>query len=371
MFTYEAIKLTRIKIMEKSNILLSPGQRIRPNMNKETVIDLLSKIYGLTAMDIKELNAYDDKNYHVHCKESHENPYISEISEHGYVLKIINSLDSRNTHVIDAQTEMLIFLNGHINCPIPVKNLSGTYYTMEKINDSEESHVIRLFIYQPGQLLTSVSWNKELLYKIGYLAADLDVKLSKFYHPAFEHHRTIWMLMSMSKLHLFVFAVPDEKRRELVCDVIDTFEKKVLKFVPILEQGMIHGDLNEQNILVNKEGTDIMAIIDFGDTQKTCLIFELAIAICYVLLERKDINLGKHVIEGYQSVRKLTDLEKKILKVSVCARICQSLVMGAYSHLNDPKNKYILTTQKNGWPLLQELWPMSNDVISKIWDLSN
>ncbi|KAF7415154.1 hypothetical protein HZH68_003643 [Vespula germanica] len=357
--------------MEKSNMLLSPGQRIRPNMNEETVIDLLFKIYGLTVTSIKELNAYDDKNYHVHCKELHENPYISEISEHGYVLKIINSLDSRNTHVIDAQTEMLIFLNGQLNCPIPVKNLNGTYYTLEKTNDSEESHAIRLFIYQPGQLLTHASWNKELLYKVGHLAADLDLRLSKFYHPAFEHHRTIWMLMSMSKLHLFVFAVPDEKRRQLASDVIDTFERNVLKFVPILEQGMIHGDLNEQNILVNKEGTDIVAIIDFGDSQKTCLIFELAIAICYMLLERKDITEGKHVIEGYQSVRKLTSLEKKILKVCVCARICQSLVMGAYSHLNDPKNKYILTTQKNGWSLLQELWPISDDEIFKIWDLSN
>lgn len=363
--------------METSETLLSPGQRIRPNVNEETVIDLLSKIYGLTVIDIEELNAYDDRNYHVHCKEYHVNPYISVISEHGYVIKIINSLDSRNTDIIDAQTEMLLFLKGHVDCPIPVKNLKGTYYTVfEKTctNDNDDGddyggHAIRLFVYRPGQLLKSVSSSKELLFKVGHLAADLDTRLSKFYHPAFEHHRTMWMLTSTSKLHYFVFAVHDEKRKRLACEIIDTFEKDVMKYVPILEQGVIHGDLNEQNILVNEEGTDIVGIIDFGDSQKTCLIFELAIAVCYMLLERNDINEGKHVIEGYQSLRKLTDLEKKILKVTVCARICQSLVMGAYSHLNDPKNEYVLTTQKNGWPLLQELWPISDDDISKIWDL--
>ncbi|KAI4497003.1 hypothetical protein M0802_007951 [Mischocyttarus mexicanus] len=357
--------------MEKTNMLLSPGQRIRPNMNEKTAIDLLFKIYGITVTDIKELNAYDDRNYHVHCTKSHDNPYISEISEHGYVLKIINLLDSRNTQVIEAQTKMLIYLKDYFKCPIPVKNLNGGYYSSEKINKSEETNVIRLFVYQPGQLLNSVKYlSKELLFKVGHLAADLDTILSKFYHPAYEHHRSMWMLISMSKLYSFVFAVKDETRRELANAIIRTFENDVLKFVPILEQGMIHGDLNEQNILINDDGNEIVAIIDFGDSQKTCLIFELAIAICYMLLKRKDIAEGKHVIEGYQSIRKLTDLEKRILKISVCARICQSLIMGAYSYLNDPNNKYLLTTEKTGWKLLEELWPMTEEEISNLWDLS-
>ncbi|XP_015189672.1 PREDICTED: hydroxylysine kinase isoform X2 [Polistes dominula] len=356
--------------MEKTNTLLSPGQRIRPNTNEKTAIELLFKIYGITVTDINELNAYDDRNYHIHCTKSHDNPYISEISEHGYVFKIINLLDSRNTQVIEAQTEMLIFLKGYFKCPIPVKNLTGAYYSSEKINNSEESYVIRLFIYQPGQLLSRVKYlSKELLFKVGHLTADLDTRLSKFYHPAYEHHRSMWMLISVPKLHSFVYAVPDETQRELASAVIRTFENDVLKFVPILEQGMIHGDLNEQNILINDDGTDIIAIIDFGDSQKTCLIFELAIAICYMLLQSKDIAECKHVIEGYQSIRKLTYLEKKILKVSVCARICQSLVMGAYSYLNDPKNKYLLTTQKTGWTLLEKLWPMTEEEIFNVWDL--
>ncbi|KAK2582677.1 hypothetical protein KPH14_004951 [Odynerus spinipes] len=357
--------------MENNDTLLSPGQRIRPHATIETASDLLEKIYGLTAVNIYELNAYDDKNYHVYCKKSEENPHIPIINEHGYVLKIINSLDSRKTDVIEAQTKMLIFLNRYFACPVPVKTLAGTYYSLEKLTESGETHAVRLLIYRPGQLLTRVSWSQELLYKIGRFTAEVDLRLSGFYHPAYEHHRTMWMLVSVPKLRRFVFAVKDENREHLANEVIDAFEREVLKIVPNLAQGIIHGDLNEQNILVNPEGTDIVAVIDFGDSQKTCLVFELAIVICYMLLERGEIGAGKHVIEGYQSTRKLTDLEKKVLRVSVCARICQSLVMGAYSHFQDPQNNYLLITQKTGWTLLQKLWPMSEEEISRVWNLSS
>lgn len=357
--------------MENEDALLSPGQRIRPNSSIETATDLLARVYGLTATKIYELNAYDDRNYHVYCKKSHKNPHIPSISENGYVLKIVNSLDSRKSDIIDAQNKMLIFLNRYVACPIPVKTLTGAYYSLEKLTNCGETHVVRLLIYRPGELLTRVTWSKELLYKIGRFTAELDGILSNFYHSAYESHRTMWMLTSVPKLRRFVFAVKEETRERLANEVIDAFEQQVLEVVPNLEQGIIHGDLNEQNILVNPEGTEIVAIIDFGDSQKTCLVFELAIVICYVLLERGDIVAGKYVIEGYQSTRKLTDLEKRILRVSVCARICQSLVMGAYSHFQDPQNNYLLTTQKTGWALLGKLWPMSEDEVSNLWNLSD
>ncbi|XP_076658810.1 hydroxylysine kinase [Halictus rubicundus] len=358
--------------MEVNEDVLTPGQRIRPPGSEHVVSVLLEKLYGLKMTKIIELNAYDDRNYHIICENLHKNPHIDSVSKHGYVLKIVNSLDSRKSQVIEAQNEMLIFLNERqITCPLPVKNVNGEYYSLETLSaqGSEERYAVRLLVYCPGALLHRVPITSDLLRNVGRFTGKLDNVLKGFSHPAYDDHNTLWMLTSVPKLRQFIYAVNDAFARDLVHEVIEAFEKDVLSVTSKLEQGVIHGDLNEQNIVMSPNGTDITAVIDFGDSHRTCLIFELAIALCYMMLQAGDMEMGKHVIEGYQYFRKLTELEKKILKVTVCARICQSLVMGAYSYLHDPQNDYLLVTQKSGWALLKNLWPVSQEEVLRRWGL--
>lgn len=360
--------------MENDNAILIPGQRIRPPGNNEIVLQLLTELYGLKSSSITELNAYDDRNYHVICEESHTNPHITIINEYGYVLKIVNSLDSQKKHVIDAQNEMLIFLNQqNISCPLPVKTIHGLYHTLVELNvdGCSENYAVRLLVYRPGELLYRVPITGELLRQVGNFTAKLSNVLMTFSHPAYNNHKTLWMLNSVPKLRQFTFALKDAAERELAHQVILTFEENVLQVTSQLEQGMIHGDLNEQNLVISSNGREIAAVIDFGDSHRTCLIFDLAITLCYMILQAGDIAMGKHVVEGYQNVKRLTELEKKILKVTVCARICQSLVMGAYSHLHDPQNEYLLNTQKSGWILLKKLWPLTQDEVLRNWGLMN
>lgn len=87
--------------------------------------------------------------------------------------------------------------------------------------------------------------------------------------------------------------------------------------------GMIHGDFNDQNVVVGPDPVDgswdVTAVLDFGDTQLSCYVFELAITVCYVMLLTSDLNpldVAGHVIAGYSMVRPLPDVEFNILKVS-------------------------------------------------------
>ena len=48
---------------------------------------------------IKEMVSYDDKNYHCTVATEHTNPYISELWPAGYILKVLNSMDSKKNHV--------------------------------------------------------------------------------------------------------------------------------------------------------------------------------------------------------------------------------------------------------------------------------
>jgi len=64
---------------------------------------------------------------------------------------------------------------------------------------------------------------------------------------------------------------------------------------------------------------DITAVLDFGDTQRSCYVFELAVTVCYMMLLAADSNpleAAGHVIAGYNIVRPLPEVEFRILKVS-------------------------------------------------------
>ena len=45
--------------------LLEPGMSIQPNLNLEAAISLVQRLYGFKVVKIRQLNGYDDKNYHV------------------------------------------------------------------------------------------------------------------------------------------------------------------------------------------------------------------------------------------------------------------------------------------------------------------
>lgn len=84
--------------------------------------------------------------------------------------------------------------------------------------------------------------------------------------------------------------------------------------------GLIHGDFNEQNILVTrgrKEGEfKVSGVLDFGDSQVSYYVFELAITMTYMMLQTKDLATGGLVIAGYSTVRPIPDVEFKMLKVN-------------------------------------------------------
>lgn len=50
---------------KESEILLKPGQQIKPHVPHEVVHQLVLKLYNLEVASVKELNSYDDKNFHV------------------------------------------------------------------------------------------------------------------------------------------------------------------------------------------------------------------------------------------------------------------------------------------------------------------
>lgn len=88
-----------------NNTNVHPGTSIRPILDSEIVKKLLKDYYGLTIVEIVELNGYDDKNFYIKVEEASE-----DCGMEGYVFKVINALDSMKPNIFEAQTSLLIHL---------------------------------------------------------------------------------------------------------------------------------------------------------------------------------------------------------------------------------------------------------------------
>jgi len=57
-------------------------------------------LYGFSVVSISQLDSYDDRNFHVRvASRTHSNPHVEQTSPHGYVLKVMNFIDSLDPRV--------------------------------------------------------------------------------------------------------------------------------------------------------------------------------------------------------------------------------------------------------------------------------
>ncbi|KAG0724731.1 Hydroxylysine kinase [Chionoecetes opilio] len=360
---------------------LQPGLVIRPKVSEEEAATLVRKIFGLTVSSIKELNSYIDRNFYIEVEEGSKNPHIKELCPDGYVLKIINHLDSKKSEMIAAQVEMMCFLHSRgFKVPKPEKNVTGSHIIYAKISGDQVGevggeHIVRLLTFIPGKILCQVPYTAQLFYEGGVHVARLDNVLKDFTNEALNQMRYVWRMENVPQLSEFLFAVKDEQRRKLVDDVLLAWQEKVVPLLPGLERGYIHGDLNEQNIIVySREGDPstyhIDGLIDFGHNQHSCYLFELVIFIMYVMLDVKAMSpneVAGHVLAGYLTHRTFLDNEWDILKECIAARFAQSLVLGAYSYVQDPGNQYLLVTATRGWAVLDTFWDTPKEQLISQW----
>jgi homoserine kinase type II len=82
-----------------------------------------------------------------------------------------------------------------------------------------------------------------------------------------------------------------------------------------LPRGLIHGDIYYDNVLINNN--EFQAIIDFDCALNYFKLFDIGMCIAGTCAHEEDNFLEKthSLVQGYQSVRKLEPLEKKMLKM--------------------------------------------------------
>ncbi|XP_067871409.1 hydroxylysine kinase [Heterodontus francisci] len=358
---------------------------IKPSLSEAQAVELVGRLYGLKVSSVRPMPSYDDQNFHIMVSESQG----TEDHSKSYVLKVMNTVDSQNADLIEAQTRFMMFLNEKgFPSSTPIPTIDGKIMSLETIDCGEEykTHMVRLLTYLPGTPLSKIPAGPHILYKVGQTLAQMSQVHEEFQHPtqkSLQRQDFIWSLSNTHMLDKYLYAVEEGSNRRVVEQIIQQFKEKILPNLSKFRKSINHGDFSDNNILVQsvhssadycnpsclQQELNISGILDFSDMSYGHCVYDIAISIMYLMLESNDpINVGGHVLSGFESVTPLVPEERDAVFLLVLCRFAQSLVLARYNILLYPENEeYLLTTVRTGWKCLHQLWGLGKETVERTW----
>ncbi|XP_035808995.1 hydroxylysine kinase-like [Amphiprion ocellaris] len=339
----------------------------RPTLTLQQATDMTTELYGVTVNEISTLSSYFDQNFLV-------------VDKHGtkYILKIINSEESKNTALLRVQTLAITFLQQH-GLPVQtvVPTVTGELMRMKETDcgHGRRSYCVRLMSYLPGNTIAETQLTTQDLYHVGKLIARMDKALQQMESPnlsVLKNDDDIWSLSNTPLVEDYLSVMDGDPLQEVIKVAIEQFKSYVRPKISSFREAIIHGDANDRNIIVTpvENGRHVVSgILDFSLLMNGCYVYEVAITIMYLMLKNHSpLDVGGAILAGWESVIQLNDAERDCLFLLVVGRLCQSMVYGLYNAKKYPDNeKYILHTAKNGARLLNKLWKLGKKEVESKW----
>ena len=220
-----------------------------------------------------------------------------------------------------------------IRCPEPIKNKKGKY--LFKIKNKSACLVTFLKGKDKKQL------NYKECFVVGKKIAQLHLASKKLnLYRKNDLSVSSWGAL-LNKIDKRINKLSSNLKSLMKSDLID-IRKKWPKKMP---NGIIHSDLFIDNIFFNKG--KFYGFIDFYFSANDFLAYELAISINALCFEKKrklfifNKNKSSNLLKGYETVRKLSNKEKKYFNVLCKGSALRYLLTRAYDYLNTPKNAII------------------------------
>ncbi len=231
--------------------------------------------------------------------------------------------------------------------------------TIERFTIDGQAHLVRVLTWVAGVPLATVRpKGRPALWSLGELIGRLHQAFDGFDHPA-AHRELKWDLARARWVAEHWHRIESPARREQAERMFRAFTEQVLPRWDDLPKSVIYGDANDHNVLVAESveaPRRTVSVIDFGDMVHSATVTDLAIAIAYAALDLDDPMAGAAaVVEGYASVRGLTDLELDCLYPLVVARLVVSVVNSALQRSTASGNEYLFISEAPVWRLLDAL----------------
>jgi 4-aminobutyrate aminotransferase-like enzyme/Ser/Thr protein kinase RdoA (MazF antagonist) len=310
---------------------------------------LVAEHFGVTGT-LERLPGYDDQNYRVHVSGGD-----------GWVLKITPSDAPRARLEMQHEALARIAAAG-LGFGTPVSAFSASGAPMVWADDSAgRPHALRLLSYLPGEILASANpRSPQLLESLGAAVAGLHSALDGFDHPAAHQDAGDWDLTRTSEIVAArIGAVSDPERRAMLERIKDQFESDAREHLGDLPSGVIHGDVNDCNVVVSPPalgGTQVSGVLDFGDLLHGPLVADLAIAAAYGCLGTGDLLAAcASVVRGYRSERPLSEDEANVLYPLIRGRLATTVVHSAACSDADREDPYLSVSEAPAWEAIAAL----------------
>ena len=220
----------------------------------------------------------------------------------------------------------------NINCPKPLRNINGKYL----INLRNKTACIVTFLKGKDKK----TLNLKNCYEIGRMIAEMhsSTKKIKLYRKNSMGIKNLNPLFNSIKFKSKKFTNIEKFLKTNFIDIKRRWPKK-------LPSGIIHGDLFIDNIFF--KNNKISGIIDFYFAANDYFIYEIAIcvnALCFdksknrFILNKKKV---KNLIKGYESIKKISQREKKSLNILCRGAAMRYFLTRLYDYTNTPKTALI------------------------------
>jgi ethanolamine-phosphate phospho-lyase len=299
----------------------------------------IKEVFDIEITEIKNLDG--DINY------SNIKYALKDALGNSFILKIFPDIDELSLAKEESKILGQIGENLSFKVPLNFETPTGNLFFMHEKGEA------KLLNYIEGDFIASVPHTKELLFSFGEKIAELNLALQKIESPLLASRRLFWDIqyapMSFHKLKY----IKKPERKKLVQYYFDRFQYYVLPQQHELRHAIIHGDLNDYNILV-KNGK-IEGFLDFGDASYTPMVNDIAIAMTYLMLGKEaPFEAIIPLLKGYHSINPLTQNEVELLPELITTRLCISLCNSAEKKEFGQDNEYVLISEKPAWDLLEK-----------------
>ena len=343
-------------------------------------------LYYLNATSpLKELDSYDDRNFMLRAplpaamvdagpdaavgpalKPWGATQFPPSSAERPFLFKVHNGVESLNLPFVEAQNAAMACVRAAgLWCPSALPSAKGNLVETAELaladGKTVRAHAVRCLPFLPARLQGDVPPTPALLRKVGAYVGRVDVALSSFDHPAVRRTH-LWDLRQLPALRPLLGSLALDAQRAAVDGVLAEFDSVVAPRASKLRMATIHGDANDQNVLVDEAGEEVVGILDFGDLVRSWQVCELAVTAAYILITLDyeetpaalaPLDAVRAVAAGYNGELPLTDDEWAVLPTLIAARLALSLTVGSYSAAQDPSNEYLRLTLAPGWRALQ------------------
>ncbi len=302
------------------------------------MIALIKESLNIDPINLTPLEGYESQNFLV---ETVDNKYLVKLYKSPKLLAQIKE----EQRIIDELSQGLSF-----DLPNQLKPITILH----------DGSFLRTCKYIEGTFLDKVKLTFPLLIDYGQSIAKMHIGLQTMSSTEIKVKRSTWDLQYALDNSVKLKHIKERHDQKLVHYYLDQFKHDLLTKLASLPQSLIHGDLNENNVLINQD--KLAGIIDFGDCSYGARVNDVAIALCYLLMIGKlEFTELLPFVKAYHDISPLSIEELDAIYILIATRLCVSVLHSAEAKSSGKDTAYILISEKPAWRLIRK-WMTTNPI---------